>query len=187
MLFLDFDKKEHPEMQSARDCMTMIHDKLPKLFIHCLIDSGHGYHCYCCIPQTSNVAEVVQINKQVAQITGADSKAVSLTQLCRIPTSYNHKTDTGADYADKARWKFVTVVNNTYGDKLFRPLDLRYIQRMCGDYLRDAETQKVLEKVEWHYEQLEKAPCYLCIRRAMEEGVEKGQRNFWHGRITAML
>ena len=187
VLFLDFDKKDHPEIQSARDCMTMIHEKLPKLFIHCIVDSGNGYHCYVCIPQTRNVTEVVQLNKQIAQICGADLKAVNPTQLCRVPTSYNHKTKIGADYSSKDLWKYVTVVNNVYGRRSFRTLDLRYVSRMCTEYLREAEVLKAMEKVEWHYEELSEAPRYLCIRRAMTEGVDKGQRNFWHGRIVAML
>ena len=66
-------------------------------------------------------------------------------------------------------------------------MDPTYVSRMCKEYLREQETRTVLEKTVWNYEQLETAPRYLCIRKAMEEGVEKGQRNWWHGRIVAML
>ena len=187
VLFLDFDKKDHPEMKTASDCTTWIHERLEKLFVHCIVDSGHGYHCYVCIPETVKLDDVVTINKLLADVTGADKKAVSPTQICRIPCGFNHKKSAGSDYTDRESGKLVTVINNDYGNSRFRPLDLPYVARMCREYVREQETQIVLQKTVWNYEQLETAPRYLCIRKALEEGVEKGQRNWWQGRIVAML
>ena len=79
VLFLDFDKKDYPEMKTVRDCTAWIHGKLEKLFVHCIVDSGHGYHCYVCIPQTDKMGDVCALNKLLAEVTGADKKAVSPT------------------------------------------------------------------------------------------------------------
>ncbi|MEE3352387.1 MAG: hypothetical protein VZR13_08260, partial [Saccharofermentanaceae bacterium] len=154
------------------------HGKLPKLFVHAIVDSGHGFHCYICVPETDDLADLVAINRAVAEVVGADPKAVSPTQIARIPLSFNLK-EGGQDP--------VRIVTNAYGGKYYRPLDLRYIRQMCAEYSRKEAEERILEKVQWHYEALSEAPDYLCIRRVMEEGADKGQRNFWHGRIVAML
>ena len=177
VIFLDFDRKDHPEMKTAHDITARIHERLPKLFVHVIVDSGHGFHCYVCVPETDDLADLVGINRAVAEIVGADPKAVSPTQIARIPLSFNLK-----DGQDPVR-----VVTNAYGGRHYRPLDLRYIRQMCAEYSRKEAEERILEKTVWHYEALTEAPDYLCIRRAMEEGVDKGQRNFWHGRIVAML
>ena len=178
VLFLDFDRKDHPEMKTAHDVTAAIHEKLPRLFVHAIVDSGHGFHCYVCVPETEDLATLVGINRAVAEVVGADSKAVSPTQIARIPCGYNLKDD---------ETPLVKVVTNAYGGRLFKPLDLRYVRRMAEEYVREQATEEALEHVHWNYEALSEAPDYLCIRRAMEEGVDKGQRNFWLGRIVSML
>ena len=178
VLFLDFDQKDHPEIKTAHNVTAAIHEKLPKLFIHTIVDSGHGYHCYVSVPETAVLTDLVSLNKKVAEIVGADLKAVIPTQVSRIPNTYNLKDGEQIP---------VRIVTNDYGGRYYRPLDLRYVRSMCEEYVRQRETENVLEKIQWHYEALSEAPDYLCIRRAMEEGVDKGQRNFWHGRIVAML
>ena len=40
VLFLDFDKKDYPELQNASDFTKWIHDKLPKLYLHACMNSG---------------------------------------------------------------------------------------------------------------------------------------------------
>lgn len=187
VLFLDFDCKDQPEMRTAKDCREWIKSKLPKLFVHCIINSGHGFHFYVCVPETDEIDDLISMNETIAQITKADLKAVMPTQISRIPGSYNHKTATGADYKSKDEWSFVKVVINSYGDNRYRALDSSYIQRMISEYQYREEVERVLDKTVWHYEYLDDYPQYLCIRRAIEEGVDKGQRNFWLGRIVKML
>ena len=187
VLFLDFDRKDHDSLKTAQDCSEWIHDKLPKLFIHCVVDSGHGFHCYVSVPQTEDVFTLTALNKTIAQITEADVNAVKPTQMSRIPWSFNHKSAEVTGNCQKEEWPLVKVVINSYGDKRFKPLEIKYLRRMCDEFYREEETERILDKVTWHYEELETASQYLCIRRAMEEGVDQGQRNFWHGRIVAML
>ena len=84
VLFLDFDRKVNPGMKTAQDCTTWIHNKLPKLFVHCIVNSGNGFHVYICVPQTEDISDLVSVNRMIAEITGADMKAVMPTcSACR--------------------------------------------------------------------------------------------------------
>lgn len=189
VLFLDFDKKDYPELQDASDFTKWIHDKLPKLYLHACMNSGHGFHFYVSIKPTCKINEVVEINKELVSILGSDEKAASPTQIDRIPCTYNHKQDDGSyDYENRDNWSYVKMVNNTYmiGSQ-FKQFDLPYIHKQINYFKDVQETQEILEKVDWNYEALNDYPCYLCIQKVMNEGADEGQRNFWHGRIVKML
>jgi predicted transcriptional regulator len=189
VLFLDFDKKDFPELQDASDFTKWIHNKLPKLYLHACMNSGHGFHFYVSIKPTCKIDEVAEVNKELVSILGSDQKAALPTQIDRVPCTYNHKQDDGSyDYENRDNWSYVKMVNNTYmvGSQ-FKQFDLPYIRRQM-DYFKDTqETYEILDKVDWNYEALDDYPCYLCIRKVMNEGADEGQRNFWHGRIVKML
>ena len=115
VIYLDFDRKDYPDMKAARDCTQMIKEKIPKLFLHACISSGHGYHYYVSINPTCKMEEVVEINKTLVSILGADRKAALPTQISRPPCTYNHKLDDGTyDYENKEKWSFVKVIDNRY-------------------------------------------------------------------------
>lgn len=190
VLFLDFDKKDYPDLQDALDFTDMIKTKMPKLYLHACINSGHGFHFYVSVKaKVGNFKELVEINKELALFLGADIKAASSTQIDRPPCTFNHKLSDGTyDYETREKWEFVKVVNNTYmvGEQ-FKSYDLSYVKRLIKYRKEEQETQEILEKVDWDYESLNKYPCYLCIRKILNEGIESGQRNFWHGRIVKLL
>lgn len=189
VLYLDFDAKDYPEMKDARDCTSMIKDKIPKLFLHACISSGHGFHYYISIKNTCKMNEVVDINKELVSILGADTKAASPTQISRPPCTYNHKLDDGSyDYENKEKWQYVKVITNRYmTGQQFRAYKLSYISKLIRYYYQEQENNKILAKQRYQYESLNDYPCYLCVRKMMNEGADKGQRNFWHGRIVKML
>lgn len=189
VIYLDFDRKDYPNMKDARDCTRMIKNKIPKLFLHGCINSGHGFHYYVSIEPTCKVNEVVEINKALVSILGADIKAASPTQISRPPCTYNHKLDDGTyDYENKEKWSFVKVIDNRYkvGNQ-FRTFKLPYLSKLINYYNQEQENIKILERQKYDYESLNEYPCYLCIRKMLNEGADKGQRNFWHGRIVNML
>ena len=189
VIYLDFDRKDYPNLKDARDCTQMIKDKIPKLFLHGCINSGHGYHYYVSIDPTCKIKEVVDINKTLVSILGADIKAASPTQISRPPCTYNHKLDDGTyDYKNKEKWSFVKVIDNRYkiGNQ-FRTFKLPYLSKLINYYNQRQENIKILEKQKWNYESFNEYPCYLCVRKMLNEGADKGQRNFWHGRIVNML
>lgn len=189
VLYLDFDKKDYPNMNDATDYTQMIKSKISKLFLHACISSGHGYHYYISINPTCNITEIADINKELVSILGADVKAALTTQISRPPCSYNHKLSDGTyDYENKEKWSFVKVVVNHYrvGNR-FRAFKLSYISKLIQYYHQEQENIKILEKQTYHYENLSDYPCYLCVEKMLHEGADKGQRNFWHGRIVNML
>ena len=189
VLYLDFDKKDYPEIIDARGFTDLIKSKIPKLFLHACISSGHGFHYYVSIKPTCSIKEVVAINKELVTILGADIKATSPTQISRPPCTYNHKQEDGTyDYTNPAKWQFVKVVNNHYiVGNFFRAYKSTYINKLIQYYHQDQEDHKILAKQKYDYENLKDFPCYLCVRKMMIEGADKGQRNFWHGRIVKML
>lgn len=190
VLFLDFDIKDFPDMKDAQDCTSMVKSILPNLFIHACIATGHGYHLYISIKPTCKINELVKLNKELVEILHADEQAASPTQIARIPCSYNHKQDDKTyDYGnDKNKWILVREVFNLYkvGER-FKAYQTGYIKRLIDNCQKETKAKEVLEKQEWQYDRLNDYPCYLCIRKVMEEGADQGQRNFWHGRIVKML
>lgn len=189
VIYLDFDRKDYPDMKDARDCTQMIKEKIPKLFLHACISSGHGYHYYVSINPTCKMEEVVGINKTLVSILGADRKAALPTQISRPPCTYNHKLDDGTyDYENKEKWSFVKVIDNRYrvGNQ-FKAFKLPYLSKLINYYNQEQENIKILEKQPYNYEILSEYPCYLCINKVLNEGADKGQRDFWLGRIVKML
>lgn len=190
ILFLDFDKKDYPNFHDAHDFTAMIKSKIPKLYLHACINSGHGFHFYVSVrANVGDFKELVDLNKELVSFLGADAKAASTTQISRPPCTYNHKLPDGTyDYEDREKWTFVKVVTNSYmvGNQ-FKSYDLPYIRKQLKYRKEEKETQEYLDKVEWKYETLDEYPCYLCIRKVLNEGIERGQRNFWHGRIVKLL
>lgn len=189
VIYLDFDRKDYPDMKDARDCTHMIKEKIPKLFLHACISSGHGYHYYVSINQTCKIEEVVEINKILVSILGADKKAALPTQISRPPCTYNHKLDDGTyDYENKEKWSFVKVIDNRYrAGNQSKAFKLPYLSKLINYYNQEQENIKILEKQPYNYEILSEYPCYLCINKVLNEGADKGQRDFWLGRIVKML
>ena len=189
VLYLDFDRKDYPNLESVSDFSRLIKQKFPELFIHGIYDSGHGYHFYISIKGSCKLDEIVKLNKTIAEITGADIKAVSPTQISRPPCTYNHKDHDGRyDYKYRDEWNMVKCVLNDYKKgAMFKPFTLPGIAQMIDDYYLELNNQKVQEKEPWNYDLLPDYPCYLCIRKVMNEGADIGERNFWHGRIVKLL
>lgn len=190
VLFLDFDFKDYPDLHDAHDFTAMIKAKIPKLYLHACTNSGHGFHFYISVKaNVGDFKDLIALNKELVSFLGADAKAASTTQIDRPPCTYNHKLEDGTyDYENREKWSFVKVVNNTYMvGKQFKSFDLPYISKQLKYHKEQLETQQILDKVDWNYESLNEYPCYLCIRKMLNEGADKGQRNFWHGRIVKML
>lgn len=191
VLYLDFDLKDfdHLKNPDAEKFTDIIKAKFPKLFLHACVNSGHGHHIYISIKKNCSLTEIAALNKEMAKLVGADVKAALSTQIARIPCTYNHKMDDGTyDYnlEHKDKWEYVKVVYNAYGEgEQFRVYDLKQIRKIIDDYYRIANKFELREKIKWDYTK-EKDKCYFCVKKVMNEGIEKGQRNFWHGRIVQM-
>ena len=87
---LDYDKKDFPE---ELDIIDYVQGQFKKfhLFYNIVVDTSHGYHFYILLEPTTNIELVTEVTKQIAELTGAHTKACKPTQLLRIPYTYNNK------------------------------------------------------------------------------------------------
>lgn len=190
VLFIEFDKKDHPGYKNVQDFTKLIKNKFPDLFLHAYYDSGHGYHYYVIINPTCKNRKISDLNKEICSLVGADTNACKVTQIARIPCTYNMKyTD------DSGRFPLVKEIDHykkhPYQVKHFHPCNIDYIQKridnvkICLEF--EAES-KPLQKWDYGSEKydIKYYPC-LCTEKILHEGADEGQRNTWLGRIISML
>lgn len=101
---LDYDKKDFPE---GVDIIDYVQGQFKKfhLFYNIVVDTSHGYHFYILLEPTTDIELVTKVTKQIAMLTGADTKASKPTQLLRIPYTYNNKK------LSEGKRKLVKLVN----------------------------------------------------------------------------
>lgn len=178
-VMLDFDKKDFPEFKTAQDFTAHIKAIIPELYIHAIVDTGHGYHCYIAVTRTADNERVTAVNKALAEILRADTKATLPTQLVRIPTTYNLKK-----LDDR---KCVNIVTNALerSPQTFKAYKLeqleRFVQRLQQNEANQADSTP-LPKGSYN-----KISSYHCIGAMLAEGAKQGERNFCLGRITKYL
>lgn len=176
VLFLDFDKKDNPNLKTIQDVTASIKNKMPKLFNHCIVDSGNGFHIYIAICSDRATTKIADVNKELARILGADMKACLSTQIMRVPTTYNLKN---------GEKKLVTVIHNTFGTSKYKQYKLPEIISQIEFYKRNeviddntpSKPTVAYENVSYNF----------CTMKMLNEGVEKTERNFALGRIVNYL
>lgn len=178
-LMLDFDKKDYKQYSDVKDFSRHIKARLPELFNHMIVDSGNGYHFYVATKLYKNINRVANVNRELAEIVGADTKATLPTQIVRLPTSYNNK--------DPSNPKYVTIVANNLesNPQKFSPYGLAKIEKM----IEISNNNKIF------WEQVQPLPSieytnesrFYCVENMLSRGVQQGERNFALGRITKYL
>lgn len=177
VIMLDFDRKDWKQFETVEEFSAHIKSKVP-LFTHCIVDTGHGYHFYTTTNRYTDVARIATVNKELAEITGADVKAALITQIARIPTSFNLKHE---------ERKPVSIVNNALesSPETFKPVHLQKIEGMIERVQRN---EKNLQAVTPLPAKEFTATCsYYCVEAILSEGADEGNRNFCLGRIVAYL
>ncbi len=179
VIMLDFDKKDYSHFNSVEDFSAHIKTKIPPVFNHIIVDSGHGYHFYIAINKCVNTERITTISRDLAELVGADVKATLPTQIVRLPTSLNLK--------DVDNKKPVSIVANNLEsspDK-FKPY---HLQRLEGYIQKYKLNQKILEETSpLPSSPFTKCSSYYCAEAMLSEGARKGERNFCLGRITKYL
>lgn len=179
VLYMDFDDKDYPDIKTVEELTSMVKSKLD-LYIHCIVDSGNGYHLYYSIKSTSNISKVVELNKRMVTICGADLKAVLPTQIARIPTSLNLKNPDDI--------KPVSIVNIAYGNEKFHYHKFNTLESVMGhiETNRKIEENNLIDIPRRVYEANNNKQ-YQCVEKMIYEGADKGERNFCLGRIIKTL
>lgn len=62
-----------------------------KLYFHALVASGNGFHAYLFIEPETDHDKVERVQKAMCKALGADENAAKVTQILRVPNTYNLK------------------------------------------------------------------------------------------------
>lgn len=191
VLYIDFDKKDYPHLgDDVYKFTQLMKDKLPDLFIHAIYNSGGGFHYYISIPKTTKNRKISSINKDIADLVGADTNACKVTQIARVPTTYNLKSHY---MMEDGKYPKVLEVdhyqNHPSQIKNFHPLNVDNLIRN----VKNAKQQFDIEELpleEWNYDSdsydVKQYDC-LCTEKVFREGADQGERNTWLGRIIVWL
>lgn len=188
VLFIDFDKKDYPDLKDAHDFTRLIKEKLPNVFLHSYYDSGHGYHYYIIISPTCKITDISVFNKELCSLVEADTKACLETQVARVPCTFNRKHPD-----ENGKFPIVKEIDH-YKKHLrqvsnFHPLDLENLKRIVKHARERFTTENIpeLPLQEWEYDtgdawNIKQYSC-LCTEKVFREGAEMHERNTWMGRI----
>ncbi len=191
VLFIDFDKKDFPDLKNAYDFTKMIKEKLPSVFLHAYYDSGHGYHYYIIIQQTYKIRDISEFNKEVCSLVGADTNACKVTQVARIPCTFNRKNPD-----EKGKFPMVKEIDHyrKHPQQVarFHPLNIENLKRTVNNAKKLFTTENIPELpfTEWKYDtggfDIKQYSC-LCTEKVFHEGADEHERNTWLGRIIVWL
>lgn len=174
-LGFDFDKKDFKGKLDNIYEFTEHFKKSTGLFIHYAIDSGHGYHFYVGIEETTAIARVNSITRRYALLCGADRVNISEAQSLRLPSTLNHK--------DKEFPLSVNVVSVYTNNDKFR----RYTLDFLESKLRKLEKAAGIERSVTPRKSITRKfkGMYPCIANILNNGVLKGERNKCLARIVS--
>lgn len=174
-VMLDFDKKDYPTCSGFQDFAKMIKKRIG-LYYHAAVDTGGGYHFYYGIEETSDCERVTTINRELAELVGADLKAAIITQMDRLPTSRNHKYEPP---------KPVSVIVNDFGTTRYRPYSLNRLEQLIRKAKHNLETEQLIQQQS--PKECSNVLSFYCVQAMIATGAKAGERNFCLGRICNFL
>ncbi|CDX01534.1 Winged helix-turn-helix transcription repressor, HrcA DNA-binding domain [Desulfitobacterium hafniense] len=172
-LGLDYDKKDFKEKFSTIREFTKHFYDTTGLYIHFAVDSGHGYHFYVGIEETTDIARVTSITRRFAVLSGADRSNISDAQTLRLPGTLNHK--------DKEALMAVNIVSR-YKEEGFRRYTLDYLESKLKRLEKAAGIGRPVNRKKSLTRKFR--GMYPCVAAMLDKGVPKGERNRCLGRIV---
>ena len=140
-----------------------------KIFCHCIVDTGNGYHAYIMINKTADFDKVQSVHKALCNRLGADVNAIKSTQVLRIPYSFNCK-----DYPKEVKIVHLEPYNST----MFRAYDIDFLYKMNVEKpLEEVRTQENIDDTTSKYV-LNSCNIPYCIADKIENGSKEGDRYF---------
>ena len=160
-LGFDFDKKDFDNL-TYKDILAKFNNI--KLWYHCMIDSGHGFHVYVVIDKTNDLDKVNEVQRAIATRLGADLNAVKKTQLLRVPYTFNVKDE---------KPKQVNIIKLFDKDSI-KPYSIDKLhKRFC--YSKSSNgTATDNKSIEFAINSTNIPP---CVTKILENGSIKGNRN----------
>lgn len=159
-LGFDFDKKDLGVNFNHKDIINKFKDL--KIYCHCIVDSGNGYHAYIMINKTNDFNKVNEVQKVLCEKLGADKNAIKSTQVLRIPYTYNVKNQI----------KTVRIVHleDRHSDK-FKAYDIDFL------YKKNCISKSGLEDAEKKIKHIfNNTNIHKCIAEILKNGSEEGNR-----------
>lgn len=170
-LGFDFDKKDL-KYKTIKE-FTEHFRNTTGLYIHFAIDSGHGYHFYIGIEETTDIARVTSITRRFAVLSGADRSNISDAQTLRLPGTLNHK--------DKKALMAVNIVSR-YKEDGFRRYTLDFLESRLKKLERAAGIGRPVNRKKSVTRKFR--GMFPCVAAMLDRGVPKGERNKCLGRIV---
>lgn len=159
VLGFDFDKKDLGENFSYKDIIERF--KSLGIWYHIMTDSGHGFHVYMCVEPTQDLQKVMEVQKALGKLLGADLNALKSTQVLRVPYSHNTKKD---------KAKRVNIIKMFDRDTIKRYDINRLYDRFCRLNFKDTG-----DRLSQYNIKSSNIP--LCVKNALENGSEDGFKN----------
>lgn len=160
VIALDFDLKDLGAEFNYKDLIHIF--KQNGLYYHLLINSGNGFHVYLKTERTQDISKLTEINKAICQRVGADINACKVTQVLRVPSTYNYKNG----LKKQVRCIFLADKIKDYA------IDRLYSQFVYSTKIEETNLKYVATK--------NMPPCIIEILK----GVAEGERDFCLGRLT---
>ena len=159
-LGFDFDKKDLGADFNHKDIINLF--KSIKMYCHCILDSGNGFHTFVMINKTNNLKMVDEVQKALAIKLNADLNAIKTTQILRVPFTFNVKSD---------KPKAVKLVHlEAYDSGLFKAYDIEFLHsKNCNN--REIKADSKITNYTLNNTNVPK-----CLVKILEDGSNKGDR-----------
>lgn len=151
----DFDKKNYDNL-THKDIINKFNQL--KLYYHCLVESGHGYHVYMMINKTNDIKLVEEVTKKIGNSLGADPDAFKTTQPLRIPYTWNIKES-------KKQVKIIKL----YDKETIKRYD---IEKLAKRFCRDVKTT-----TDTNIKYILDTRVPNCISKILKNGSKDGNKN----------
>lgn len=160
-LGFDFDKKDLGADFNHKDIITRFNEL--KIYCHCLIDSGNGYHAYVFINRTNDLKKVDEVQKVLGEKLGADKNAIKSTQILRVPGTFNVK--------DKSKLVKIITPHERYdrNNINFKAYDIEFL------YKKNCQVQKQIDNKITEY-MINNTNIPKCINNILTHGSQEGYR-----------
>lgn len=162
-LGFDFDKKDFEDSFSYKDIMFKF--KELGLWYHAIVDSGNGFHVYVMINKTNDLNKVGKVQEILCDKLNADKHAIKVSQLLRIPYTFNVKSE---------KAKMVRVVH-LFDKSTIKPysIDKLYSRFYTA---KEQEKEKEISNRNSTYT-IKTSNLPICINMILDNGSEEGNRN----------
>ena len=160
-LGFDFDKKTLGSDFNHKDIINLF--KSIKMYCHCILDSGNGFHTFVMINKTNNLKMVDEVQKALAIKLNADLNAIKTTQILRVPFTFNVKSD---------KPKAVKLVHlEAYDSGLFKAYDIEFLHsKNCNNREIKADSKIINYTLKG-----DKLP--ICVENMLQNGSLDNEKN----------